>query len=228
MIPNSTRDTGTTPRFLAFKKGRESSELCLLNELLSFTKEKHRSEEISRTIFNKYDCLSNLLNHPLMLERVLSLNTDKSTACLLMLCALAYANDNSKRNPIAKKRLNSLNALAKYAANLYKNEKAEIISLLFVNENMELANSRTLTSNHISYAKLKIRDVLISKPDLKRCGLFLVHNHPNGNCSPSQADTDAYNNLKKRLIQYGITVLDSVIVAKNKVYSIANERAVEV
>ncbi|NLB62149.1 MAG: JAB domain-containing protein [Clostridiales bacterium] len=227
-MTTNTKESGIIPNFEALKQKRNEQELCLLNNLISFTSGKDESEKTAELIFKKYECISNLLNHPLMLDRITSLQTENSTACLLALCALAFTNEDSVTKAKAKKPLNSLEALASCTANMYRNAKNEAISLLFVNEKMELVNSSVLTSNHVSYARLKIRDILIAKPDLQSCGLFLVHNHPNGPATPSQADIDAFNNLKKRLIGYGIAVLDSLIVAQNTIYSVANCRAIEV
>lgn len=227
-MTGNTNEKGIVPCFEAFKQERIEREVCLLNNLISFTSPKDESEKTSELIFKKYECISNLLNHPLMLDRIKSLQTEKRTACLLALCALAFIQEDSITKSKAKKPLNSLKTLASYTSNMYRNVKNEVITLLFVNEDMELVSTNVLTSDHVSYARLKIRDILISKPDLQRCGLFLVHNHPNGPTTPSQADLDAFNNLKKRLISYGITVLDSVIVAQNTVYSIVNSKAVEV
>ena len=55
------------------------------------------------------------------------------------------------------------------------------------------------------------------------CGIVMAHNHPSGNCKPSQQDID----LTKKIVSGGklleISVLDHVILTKENYYSFADE-----
>src|SRR5262249_39656554 len=54
-------------------------------------------------------------------------------------------------------------------------------------------------------------------------GIILCHNHPSGNLKPSQLDIDLTKKIKEagRLLE--IPVLDHLIIADNKFFSLADE-----
>ncbi|HYF70212.1 MAG TPA: DNA repair protein RadC [Ohtaekwangia sp.] len=54
-------------------------------------------------------------------------------------------------------------------------------------------------------------------------GLILAHNHPSGNLTPSQADTNLTQKLKESGKLLEIQVLDHLIIAGNKYFSFADE-----
>lgn len=51
------------------------------------------------------------------------------------------------------------------------------------------------------------------------CGIILVHNHPSGDCNPSQADIKATNDIMKCGEILDIKVLDHLIISRNQFYS---------
>ena len=59
--------------------------------------------------------------------------------------------------------------------------------------------------------------------DAYACSLILVHKHPSGNLSPSEAD----NKLTTKLVNAGklldIEVLDHIIIGEEQYYSFADE-----
>lgn len=59
--------------------------------------------------------------------------------------------------------------------------------------------------------------------DALASGIILVHNHPSGNLSPSQADIDLTRKLKEAGKMLEIQVLDHIILAGQKYYSFADE-----
>ena len=54
-------------------------------------------------------------------------------------------------------------------------------------------------------------------------GLILAHNHPSGNLTPSQADTNLTQKLKESGKLLEIQVLDHLIIAGHKYFSFADE-----
>jgi DNA repair protein RadC len=51
--------------------------------------------------------------------------------------------------------------------------------------------------------------------------VFLVHNHPNGRCKPSDDDIALTERLKRVLVQIDVRVLDHLIVDES-IYSFAD------
>lgn len=53
--------------------------------------------------------------------------------------------------------------------------------------------------------------------------VILAHNHPSGNCKPSQADIQLTQKAKSALALFDINVLDHVILTEESYYSLADE-----
>lgn len=59
--------------------------------------------------------------------------------------------------------------------------------------------------------------------ETKASGIILAHNHPSGNVSPSLADIQLTESLKKFGEYIDVQILDHIIVAGNKYFSFADE-----
>jgi DNA repair protein RadC len=55
------------------------------------------------------------------------------------------------------------------------------------------------------------------------CGIILAHNHPSGNCSASANDLDLTKKIKEGGKLLDISVLDHVILTREKYFSFADE-----
>jgi DNA repair protein RadC len=68
------------------------------------------------------------------------------------------------------------------------------------------------------------REVL--KPAIREsaCAIILVHNHPDGDPTPSQDDKNITRELKKAAETLGIRILDHIVIAKEKILSMVEER----
>lgn len=59
--------------------------------------------------------------------------------------------------------------------------------------------------------------------ETKASGIILAHNHPSGNASPSMADVQLTESLKKFGEYIDVQILDHIIVAGNNYFSFADE-----
>lgn len=59
--------------------------------------------------------------------------------------------------------------------------------------------------------------------ETKASGIILAHNHPSGNASPSMADVQLTESLKKFGDYIDVQILDHIIVAGNNYFSFADE-----
>lgn len=65
--------------------------------------------------------------------------------------------------------------------------------------------------------------ILKAALDLKANGIILIHNHPSGNASPSDADKTLTKNIKIAAKLLDMDILDHVIYVQDTFYSFANE-----
>jgi len=129
---------------------------------------------------------------------------------------------NEKRNKsIALDHIdNNLNP-----ANIYKKFKGlvgaknEELYILCFNSSKEIDQTLRYTNEHPNTAEMKIETIekIASNPNWK--AFLFVHNHPNGNSTPSEADVHFTNKVTEVIKEKDKPVLDHVIVGKNNYFS---------
>ena len=67
------------------------------------------------------------------------------------------------------------------------------------------------------------RKIIFSGYMLNASGMVLIHNHPTGNPSPSEADKEMTKNFNLIAEVLEMKVLDSIIIAQNSYFSFADE-----
>lgn len=100
-----------------------------------------------------------------------------------------------------------------YIINL--NTKNKIINYLQVGQ----GTTNTCEFNQ----KLILQSALLS--NASKC--ILIHNHPSGNCTPSEIDIQATFKLKKILQEIDVSLIDSVIIGDKKAFSIIGDCDIE-
>lgn len=86
----------------------------------------------------------------------------------------------------------------------------------------ELISMGTLNANLV-HPRETFRPALISRA----VGLIVLHNHPSGDSSPSEADVELTERLKKVADIFGIDLIDHIIFTpKGEYYSFRDERKI--
>lgn len=71
----------------------------------------------------------------------------------------------------------------------------------------------------ISSSLVSVRELLIEALRRRAVGMLVVHNHPSGQCDPSEEDIATTWAIRDGCQAVGITLLDHIIVAQNSYYS---------
>lgn len=81
------------------------------------------------------------------------------------------------------------------------------------------------SASTVSFDPLTITSFLSSR---KPAGVFITHNHPSGDCLPSEADIKATEKLKNLFGSCSVTYIDHYIVGNEAIYSIERKSVVRV
>lgn len=119
----------------------------------------------------------------------------------------------------------SLNKPSKifYQAFDIKDRKQEVCQALYVNGSKQFLSKKTLSIGSLNQNFLEFRELLEPAITLPASGFFLVHNHPSGNCQPSQQDIAVTNQIAQGANLMGIELIDHVIVSSNSYCSLKQE-----
>ncbi len=124
-------------------------------------------------------------------------------------------------------RINSYENIKPIIEERFKDLQREKFEIFCVDKNKRLMSIQSVSDYHfgkVSVPPKVYADILtITKP----YGIFLVHNHPSGDATPSKADDEALSMFMMLANFYGVQILDCLIYADNTVFSYKNSGDLE-
>jgi len=102
-------------------------------------------------------------------------------------------------------------------------ERSEKFCVLWLDNRHGVIQFERLFNGTIDGASVHPREVLMAGLEKNAAAAILVHNHPSGNPSPSNADRAITGRLKDALALVDIRVLDHLIVAGTRTVSFAEQ-----
>ena len=98
----------------------------------------------------------------------------------------------------------------------------EQFMVFFLDAGNKLISSSVLNRGSVTSVHIDLRK-LVSECLAKKCvSVIIAHNHPDGVCTPSQADIDLTERIGKTLSSIDIKLLDHIIVSGEEHLSFAN------
>ena len=101
-----------------------------------------------------------------------------------------------------------------------KYEKREIVKLLILNSKNVVLKNINITSGGISFASIEPQIILSEPIKMNAPKIILVHNHPSGDPTPSEADFRVTDRIYECADVMGISLLDHVIIGDNAFESV--------
>ena len=111
--------------------------------------------------------------------------------------------------------IGSWHRLLDYLGAAMKFERAEQFRLLFLDRKNKLIADEVQQRGTVDHAPVYPREVVKRALDLGASSVILVHNHPSGDPTPSEADISMTREVKRALATVDIDLFDHVIVAKH-------------
>jgi DNA repair protein RadC len=168
---------------------------------------------LAKDLLARFGNLAGVLNAEKMeLDRVEGL----SDASIIALKAVqAAAHRLMKQEVIKKPILNSWSRLLDYCYATMAHEKREHFRVLFLNKKNELIADEIRQSGTVDHTPAYPREVMKRALEVGATALILVHNHPSGDPTPSEADVDMTLAIKAAGEPFGIVIHDHLVVSKN-------------
>ncbi|MEQ8585456.1 MAG: DNA repair protein RadC [Thalassobaculaceae bacterium] len=94
-------------------------------------------------------------------------------------------------------------------------EPVEIVRVLYLDKKNRLIQDELQGRGTVDHTPLYPREVVKRALELGASALIIVHNHPTGDPTPSQADISTTNQLREAAATLGIVLHDHLIVARN-------------
>ena len=143
----------------------------------------------------------------------------------LLIKAVAQVMQRSLREQIQDRPvIGSWTALVDYLQAAMQHEAAEHFRLLFLDRKNILIRDEVQSRGTVDHTPLYPREVVKRALELGASALIMVHNHPSGDPTPSQADVEMTRQVVAALAQVNITVHDHIIVGKNRHASLKTQK----
>ena len=108
--------------------------------------------------------------------------------------------------------LNSPQAVQDYLRLAMGHLEHEVFTVIFLDSQNRLIESCEMFRGTLNQASVYPREVVKKAMQVNACAVILVHNHPSGLTTPSDADRSLTKTLKKSLALVDVRVLDHFIV----------------
>lgn len=142
-------------------------------------------------------------------------------------CALAAAGELARRiaseTIVSGVQVNSPKAVYRHFAPLLCDEKREMFHALLLDSKNRLVLDVRISEGSLGASLVHPREAF--RPAIREAAaaVIFLHNHPNGDPSPSAEDREVTRRLQRAGELLGIPVLDHVIVGRDSYYSFADD-----
>jgi DNA repair protein RadC len=137
-------------------------------------------------------------------------------ASINQLKLLAAASTRAARREVERKlALPSWNDVIDYCRSGMAFSDKEQFRLLFLDKKNQLISDEIQQTGTVDHTPVYPREVIKRALELSATALILVHNHPSGDPTPSQADIQMTKAIIDIATPLGISVHDHIIVGKN-------------
>ncbi|MDW8369248.1 MAG: DNA repair protein RadC [Geminicoccaceae bacterium] len=117
-----------------------------------------------------------------------------------------------KQRPI----IGSFNTLLDYLSVTMRDEPVEQVRILFLDRKNQLIRDEVVARGTVDHTPLYPREVLRACLDHGASAIILVHNHPSGDPSPSDADIQLTRQIDRALATLDIALHDHVVVGRGR------------
>ncbi|MDD3382285.1 MAG: DNA repair protein RadC [Bacilli bacterium] len=116
-------------------------------------------------------------------------------------------------------KLNSARATYLLVKEEMQNLSQEYFMCIYLNSKSEIIEKRILSIGTSNITIFHPRDILKWAIKLSASGIILVHNHPSGDPSPSNADIKVTKEIVNASKLVDIKIVDHIVIGKEKYYS---------
>jgi len=195
------------------KGGAALADYEILEFLLFGAKPRSDTKPLAKALMARFGSLAAVLAaEPSELAEVPGLG-DASIAALKIVpeAARRLAREQVMGQPV----LSSWAKLLDYCRISLAHEKVERFHLLFLDRQNRLIADETQQRGTIDHTPVYPREVVRRALELGASALILVHNHPSGDPTPSQADIEMTREIVAAGEKLGISVHDHVVIGKS-------------
>lgn len=148
-------------------------------------------------------------------QRLKEVRGVKEATALDLKIVAAAAREMLKSDVHSRELLSSWAKVLEYCTAAMAYESKEQFRVLFLDKKNGLIADEVQQTGTVDHTPVYPREVLKRAIELSASAIILVHNHPSGDPTPSQADVDMTKKIMEAVKPLGIIVHDHVIIGKS-------------
>ena len=194
-------------------KGVESlTDLEVLEYLLFSGRPRGDTKPLAKTLIKCFGNLAGVLNASREELATIAGLGEASVAALKIVpeAARRLALEEASERPV----IASWDKLLAYCRIAMGRQKVEQFRLLFLDKKNRLIADELQQSGTVDHTPVYPREVIKRALELGASALILVHNHPSGDTTPSQADIEMTREVQEAAAKLGISVHDHIVISK--------------
>ncbi len=207
-------------KFLA-SLGKELHDYELLEILLFSAFPRHDTKPLAKKLLAKFGSIAAIVNADIDMLR--DIEGIGEGAIIPFKIIAEISNRILKNQAQAKPVLSNWQALLDYVKNALSELNYEVFRVLFLNKNFQLIEDELISIGENDHVQVSVKMIVKKSLLLNASSIVLAHNHPTGDLRASAADIKTTNEIVAALKSLNISVLDHLIIGKNKVFSFKSE-----
>ena len=161
------------------------------------------------------------------IQRLMSLKGVGEVRALTISAAMELGRRSFEESAfIDKKALTSPKQVYSVMLPVLKGLDHEECWVIYLNRSNFILSKEMIHSGSMEMVLLDTGRILRKAIERQCSHIILVHNHPNGDCTPSEADIRQTDRLKKALSAVEITLMDHIVMADDSFFSFAEDTRV--
>ncbi len=213
---NTMKDLPTSER--PYEKIEKYGVACLSDAelvavLIKNGTRKKNSVELAREILNHHPVHKGLIGlHYLSGQELKHIDGIGRVKAAQLLCAAEISNRMTKQRIPEREPFNSPETVAGFFMEEMRTKTTESTVAAFLDNRCRLIRYEVLFVGSISSCVANPREILKKALQYDASCFILIHNHPSGDCTPSQADLSLTERVKEAGELIGIQLLDHIIL----------------
>lgn len=185
----------------------------ILELLLFFAVARRDTKPIAKAMLKRFSDLSRILNaEPKLLKEI----NGVGEAIINILHVVREINNRQLHKKIKSKSIfKSLKEVIDYCNSHMTHSKRELLRILFLNQKNQLIIDEIHAMGTIDQVTLYPREIVTRALEVGAKSLIIVHNHPCGDPTPSQADITITKQLSNICQTLGLILHDHLIIGNN-------------
>ena len=213
------------PRERAIKDGIASlSDYELLAILLQTGSKENDVLDLAKRVLVEIGSLSGLVD--MTIEELKEFSGIGNAKAISILAAVEVGRRASIAYPVIK--IKNTKDIYYFAYGEIGNQKQEVLLAIFLDCTSKVISKKIISIGTLNTTAFHPRDIIKWALKNSSYALIVVHNHPSGECIPSNEDIESTNDIIMGCQAVGIHFIDHVILGNNSYYSFSYQKCFKV